>query len=326
MNGRIYDPLLGRFLSADIVVQAPGDLQAYNRYSYVWNNPLTRTDPSGFWNIWNPLTYGLASQPGENPWSIKDSSAEWHATGQGAGGGAQIYGNALTMGASDALGMTNSSAFSGSEYNGARYAGMVGSTALMVATGGTAAEGSAAARVLFAGMTAKIAGDSAVNVGEGSAKIAADPKSGEGYAQTAAGVVGLAATAVSVRVPAAERVSGEAPKTGTTSEVSPNKAPTVERVSNERLTAKPAEPGRAPIGDDGHPVELHHTDQAAGNKSPLQEMTRTDHRLGDNFAKNHPNTGDAPSKVDRPEFKKIQRTHWKNESQSGRFDNLPDQN
>ena len=48
MNGRIYDPLLGRFLSADVVVQAPGNLQAYNRYSYVMNNPLSKTDPSGF--------------------------------------------------------------------------------------------------------------------------------------------------------------------------------------------------------------------------------------------------------------------------------------
>lgn len=48
MNGRIYDPLLGRFLSADIVVQAPGNLQSYNRYSYVFNNPLSHTDPSGF--------------------------------------------------------------------------------------------------------------------------------------------------------------------------------------------------------------------------------------------------------------------------------------
>ena len=48
MNGRIYDPLLGRFLSADILVQAPGNLQSYNRYSYVFNNPLSFTDPSGF--------------------------------------------------------------------------------------------------------------------------------------------------------------------------------------------------------------------------------------------------------------------------------------
>ena len=48
MNGRIYDPLLGRFLSADLGVQFPGDLQSYNRYSYVRNNPLSKTDPSGF--------------------------------------------------------------------------------------------------------------------------------------------------------------------------------------------------------------------------------------------------------------------------------------
>ena len=48
MNGRIYDALLGRFLSADLVVQAPANLQSYNRYSYVMNNPLTLTDPSGF--------------------------------------------------------------------------------------------------------------------------------------------------------------------------------------------------------------------------------------------------------------------------------------
>ncbi|MBN2684046.1 MAG: VCBS repeat-containing protein [Pontiellaceae bacterium] len=48
MNGRIYDTHLGRFLSADPVVQAPGDLQSYNRYSYVRNNPLTYTDPSGY--------------------------------------------------------------------------------------------------------------------------------------------------------------------------------------------------------------------------------------------------------------------------------------
>lgn len=48
MNGRIYDANLGRFLSADPVVQAPGDLQSYNRYSYVRNNPLTLTDPSGY--------------------------------------------------------------------------------------------------------------------------------------------------------------------------------------------------------------------------------------------------------------------------------------
>lgn len=47
MNGRMYDPLIGRMLSPDIVVQAPGNTQNYNRYTYCLNNPLKYTDPSG---------------------------------------------------------------------------------------------------------------------------------------------------------------------------------------------------------------------------------------------------------------------------------------
>jgi RHS repeat-associated protein len=48
MNGRVQDPVLGRFISADPFVQAPYHSQSLNRYSYVWNNPLTLVDPSGF--------------------------------------------------------------------------------------------------------------------------------------------------------------------------------------------------------------------------------------------------------------------------------------
>jgi RHS repeat-associated protein len=47
MNGRIYDPKLGRFLQADPLIQDPTNSQSLNRYSYVWNNPLNATDPSG---------------------------------------------------------------------------------------------------------------------------------------------------------------------------------------------------------------------------------------------------------------------------------------
>ena len=39
--------MLGRFLSADPIIQDPYDTQSYNRYSYVRNNPLKYTDPSG---------------------------------------------------------------------------------------------------------------------------------------------------------------------------------------------------------------------------------------------------------------------------------------
>jgi RHS repeat-associated protein len=48
MNGRVYDPLVGRFTSADPTVPNAQDQQNFNRYSYVLNNPLRYTDPSGF--------------------------------------------------------------------------------------------------------------------------------------------------------------------------------------------------------------------------------------------------------------------------------------
>ena len=55
MNGRLYDPVVGRFLSPDPFIQDPSFSQSYNRYSYALNNPLKYTDPTGeswksFWN------------------------------------------------------------------------------------------------------------------------------------------------------------------------------------------------------------------------------------------------------------------------------------
>ena len=47
MNGRLYDPLLRRFLNADEHIQDPYNTQNYNKYGYVYNNPLMYNDPSG---------------------------------------------------------------------------------------------------------------------------------------------------------------------------------------------------------------------------------------------------------------------------------------
>ncbi|MDO5666030.1 MAG: polymorphic toxin type 23 domain-containing protein, partial [Bacteroidia bacterium] len=65
MNARLYDPVLGRFLNPDPYVQMPDFTQNFNRYSYVLNNPLKYTDPTGEkmwpWLLGEVLTGGLLS-------------------------------------------------------------------------------------------------------------------------------------------------------------------------------------------------------------------------------------------------------------------------
>jgi len=82
--------------------------------------------------------------------------------------------------------------------------------------------------------------------------------------------------------------------------------------------------GKAPISDkDGHPVELHHDGQKPNGQ--LQEMNRTDHREGENFSKNHPNTGKKPSEIDRAQFKKDRQRYWKNKGKCSGMKTNPTQ-
>jgi len=80
MNGRIYDPNLGRFLSPDPVNQDIYTSQTYNAYSYVRNNPLSLTDPTGFadnsvdglfQDTWQPM----ANDASNLLWSPTNSTA-----------------------------------------------------------------------------------------------------------------------------------------------------------------------------------------------------------------------------------------------------------
>lgn len=48
MNGRVYDPSIGMMISADPRIQDMSNGLAFNRYSYVYGNPLNAIDPSGF--------------------------------------------------------------------------------------------------------------------------------------------------------------------------------------------------------------------------------------------------------------------------------------
>jgi RHS repeat-associated protein len=73
MNGRLYDPTLGRFLSPDPFIANPTSTQDYNRYSYVVNNPLMFTDPSGYMRA--------------HYWLKHTGELDWDGSPIGAGGG-----------------------------------------------------------------------------------------------------------------------------------------------------------------------------------------------------------------------------------------------
>ena len=60
MNGRLYDPIVGRMLSPDNFVQDATSTQSYNRYSYALNNPLKYRDPDGEFLTWSFYNGGFS--------------------------------------------------------------------------------------------------------------------------------------------------------------------------------------------------------------------------------------------------------------------------
>ncbi|MBC7251624.1 MAG: RHS repeat-associated core domain-containing protein [Anaerolineae bacterium] len=64
-RARFYAPMLGRFISADTIVPEPGNPQALNRYSYVYNRPLVYVDPSGHFGDEELLKYGVFYGPNQ---------------------------------------------------------------------------------------------------------------------------------------------------------------------------------------------------------------------------------------------------------------------
>lgn len=77
MNGRMYDPVLARFLSPDNYVQMPFSTQGYNRYSYCINNPLKYSDPDGEWFITALFMLGNAYFNGVMANDMKFNPLKW---------------------------------------------------------------------------------------------------------------------------------------------------------------------------------------------------------------------------------------------------------
>ena len=77
MNGRLYDPVIARFLSPDPYVANNTFTQDFNRYSYCRNNPLLYTDPSG---EWIHLVVGAAIGGVVN-WAMNGAEFSWRGLG-----------------------------------------------------------------------------------------------------------------------------------------------------------------------------------------------------------------------------------------------------
>ncbi|WP_346729630.1 SpvB/TcaC N-terminal domain-containing protein [Shewanella sp. NKUCC01_JLK] len=71
MNGRIYDYNLGRFMSVDPFIQSPTSTQSVNPYSYIMNNPLAGTDPTGYFAMFMYREKGAVG-----PFSVTSSSSK----------------------------------------------------------------------------------------------------------------------------------------------------------------------------------------------------------------------------------------------------------
>ena len=146
-GARYYDPQLGRFASADTIVQAPYDPQSLNRYSYCRNNPVNLVDPTGhswFSKFWKKVSGFVGAAVGValgfiNPFLGMFAYSAIAASGQGGNFGANLGINFASSLAGFVVG-AGAGKLASNLFAGDFWPGMIGS-ALGGAAGGAATAG-----------------------------------------------------------------------------------------------------------------------------------------------------------------------------------------
>ncbi|HET9958818.1 MAG TPA: RHS repeat-associated core domain-containing protein, partial [Polyangiaceae bacterium] len=133
MRGRVYDPLAARFLTQDPIRSAPYWTQGQNPYSYVFNDPINATDPSGFVSdsFWRN---GADSGTAIEGWGVGVGAA-----GMGASFGGMVLGGGANVATSFGLNALMGDPFAGSASQ--TKAGAIGRNVAGVKGGGNGSAG-----------------------------------------------------------------------------------------------------------------------------------------------------------------------------------------
>ena len=255
-KGRYYDPQLARFIQPDNVIPNIFDPESYNRYEYCRNNPLRFTDPSGHsWYDYIPgVGPGVAEYQGNqalNAMAVRlgdQCGTGWQSYNEMRG---DLYGNATAGNISEIAGVAKITGGTVDLYTTA---------AQEIATVGIGTAAAAITRVGRAGAE-EAAANTAVRQGEKS--------------------VGEEGANLTRQTSKIDRGAFRSEREIFWKTEAKNNPGNYSAENLERMKQ-----GKAPVGLDGHPMELHHVDRTP--EGTVQPMTRTEHRLGDNYKKNHP--------------------------------------
>ena len=356
-KARYFDPKLGRFLTQDSFLGTQDNPPSLHRYFYAAQNPTKYVDPTGHEFTLNPdKKYG----PNEVPRPVLSGTVTREEYQQYLGyvekHGSRDQVVAATLGAAGTYSTAYAQKIAKMEVAG--VAGVAAAAPVAIAGGGVVAVGAVAGGtqgfvegLLDQASATELAVRTATGAALGAAIGWAAQRIGAFIAGEASPSVPGAGKTNSI---AMKQVSGEPPPVAASVEgaskppdydraawaayhrahpeqmrsvgaagAKPEPPAVTRKIPSEKLKLAPKQRGRAPIGEDDKPVELHHTEQELGNESPRAEMTRTEHRGEGSFAENHPNTGQKPSAVDRTESRRQHRAHWQREWDEGRFEDLP---
>lgn len=258
-QGRIYDPQTGRFLSADIVVQTPSSLQSYNRYSYVGNNPLSFTDPTGYYSV-----FGLEFTDGGGVGGFfSDLGGYTVDATTGAAGG--LYDS--TVGAA-----VNAGNEAGQMYIDSRELGSGGLASFGYATsmGLGRMSGGMGLVEFYSGTKIETGSDGSLKPGEFSSVSSWVAHGAASYVQAGTTAVGIKSLAV--------RVAEAAPKTGPVPEVNPTTAPMTE--GGAAGTPKGGAHGdvKGVAGNESHHMPADSASPLPREKGPAISMKKVDHQ------------------------------------------------